>query len=160
MKKIFLVTLCAMFTFAGLAQNLTDDVAVLQSKYGLAKKELIVAHMKFTEAESIKFWPAYDKYEAERKALGKSRIDNIAAYADNYDKMTNEKATELVNAALNNHAAFTKLQQKTFKEMSSIITPLRAAQFIQLEAYLETVVRMEISDAIPLIEKVDATEKK
>jgi hypothetical protein len=40
------------------------------------------------------------------------------------------------------------------------MTPIRAAQFIQLENYLETMVRMELSDDIPLIGELEAAEKK
>ena len=159
MKKIFLVALCAMFAFSTNAQTTTDEVAVLQSAYGLDKKQLIVEHMKFTEAESAKFWPVYDKYEAARKELGKQRINTIMEYAKNYDALTDAKATELITATLNNHSEFTKLQEKTFKSMSAAIAPLRAAQFMLLELYLENVVRMEISDAIPLINKVGDPKK-
>jgi len=116
--------------------------------------------MKFSDAESKAFWPIYDKYEAERRAIGRARVDNIMEYSKNYGTLTNEKATELITNALNIHKDFTKLQEKTFKEMSNAITPLRAAQFIQLEVYLETVVRKEIATAIPLVEQVHATEKK
>ena len=88
------------------------------------------------------------------------RADEIMSFAKNYDTMTNEKATELVNATVENHMAFSKLQQKTFKDLSSAISPLRAAQFIQMEMFLENVIRKEISGAIPLIKNVQASEKK
>jgi len=159
MKKIFLIAICALGTFVSKAQNTTDDVAVLQSAYGLDKKQIIVEHMKFTEAESAKFWPAYDKYEAERKELGRARVNNILEYSKNYDSLSNEKASELINAALNNQMAFTKLQQKAYKDMSSALSPLRAAQWIQLEVFLETVIRAEIAEQIPLVKQVDAHKK-
>jgi hypothetical protein len=159
MKKIFLIALSMMFVFAVKAQTTTDEIQLLQSSYGKDKKQLIVEHMKFKDEESVKFWPLYDKYEAERKKLGQARANNILEYSKNYNTLTNEKATELVNAALDNQAALAKLQKKTFKEMSTAITPLRAAQFIQLESYLESVVRKEIATAIPLIDQVHTQEK-
>jgi len=142
------------------AQSTTDEVQLIQSSYGMDKKALIVEHMKFTEAESQKFWPIYEKYESERRKIGRDRVDNIMEFSKNYSTLTNEKATELITKALDVHKEFTKLQEKTFKEMSAAITPIRAAQFIQLEVYLETVIRKEISSAIPLIQKVGAEEKK
>lgn len=159
MKKILLIAIFGMLALTSRSQSTIDEIKLMQSSYGLDKKQLIVEMMKFSEEESAKFWPIYDKYETERMALGKSRIDNIMNYANNYDKMTDAKATELVNASLNNHAAFTKLQQKTFKEMSAAITPIRAAQFIQLEVFLENVIRQAIADEIPLIKKTE-TQKK
>jgi hypothetical protein len=43
------------------------------------------------------------------------------------------------------------LQRETFAKMAKVITPVKAAQFAQLEMYLETIVRMKISSEIPLI---------
>jgi hypothetical protein len=158
MKKILLIAICGLFAISSRAQSTTDEITLMQSAFGLSKKQLVVDLMKFSDEESKKFWPLYDKYEDARTKLGKSRIDNIMLFAKNYDAMTNEKATELVNLALKTNADFTKLQQKTFTEMSAAITPIRAAQFIQLEVYLENALRMELSDQIPLIKKVE--EKK
>jgi len=160
MKKILLFAAFGLFAFAVNAQSTVDEITLMQTEYGLNKKQLVVEMMKFSEEESTKFWPIYDKYEAERIQLGKERITNITTYAGNYEKMTDEKATELVNSTLNNHAAFTKLQQKTFKEMSAAITPIRAAQFLQLEVFLENVIRMEISDEIPLIKKTEGAKRQ
>ena len=159
MKKFFLTALIVVIAAGAKAQSTTDEINLIQSAYGKDKKQLIVEHMKFKEEESVKFWPIYDKYEAERKKLGQVRANNILEYSKNYGTLSNEKATELVNTALNNQMDITKLQQRVFKELSSAITPLRAAQFIQLESYLETVVRKEIATAIPLIDQVHDQEK-
>ena len=113
MKKLLLIAACALFTVSVKAQNTTDEIKLIQSQYGMDKKQLIVENMKFTEEESSKFWPIYDKYETERMKLGQMRADEIMGFAKNYDSMTNEKATELVNATLENHMAFSKLQPVT-----------------------------------------------
>lgn len=151
MKKIILFAVCGLLAFNVKAQSNTDEIALIQSMYGIEKKQMITEHMKLTEAEAPLFWPVYDKYEAERKVLGKQRMELIIDYANNYNKMTNEKATELVNATIGNHEAFSKLQKKAFKEMSKAITGLRAAQFIQFENFLETEIRSEISEQLPFI---------
>ena len=43
--------------------------------------------------------------------------------------------------------------------MSAAITPIRAAQFIQLEVFLENVIRMAIANEIPLIKKAESQKK-
>ena len=159
MKKLLLTALTVAFAYGAKAQSTTDEIHLIQSAYGKDKKALMVEHMKFKEEESVKFWPIYDKYEAERRKLGQVRANNILEYSKNYGTLTNEKATELITTALNNQEAMIKLQEKTFKELSSALSPLRAAQFIQLESYLESVVRKELATAIPLIDQVHAQEK-
>ena len=160
MKKLILVFVCLFTAFTAFSQNIKDEVALIQSEYSLNKKQIIVDQMQFTEEESAKFWPLYDKYEIARKELGKKRVDYILNYADNYSHLTNEKASELIDAAFKNQADLTELQKKTFDEMSVAITPLRAAQFMQIEVYMETIVRMEISEQIPLVKDPDDKKKK
>lgn len=156
MKKIIFSAICMVFALASQAQQINpDEVALLQSSYGMDKRQLIENHMKITLAESAAFWKVYDTYEAARKEIGKKRINNIMEYSKNYANLSPEKATELVNKSFEIITAFTKLQQKTFKEMAKAVSPVRAAQFIQVEMYLENVVRVEIADEIPLIDEFD-----
>ncbi len=160
MKKIILFALCGLFAVNYNAQTNTDEIALIQSAYGMEKKQIIVQFMKLTEAENAGFWKIYDEYEAERKELGKKRANNIIEYANNYGKLNDAKATELINSSIDVQMSLSKLMKKTFAKLSKVMSPVRAAQFIQLENYLETMVRMEISDDIPLIGELEAAEKK
>jgi hypothetical protein len=123
----------------------------MQSTYGMQKKQLIALHMQVSKADSAKFWTLYDAYEVTRKEIGKKRIANIEAYSKNYDKLTNEKAGELLNASFQVYDEFGKLWQNTYKKMAKEISPLTAGKFIQVEMYLENLVRNELAAEIPLI---------
>jgi hypothetical protein len=160
MKKIIVYAGCMLLAFVSNAQSNADEVGLIQHAYGMGKKELIAAHMKLTEVESTKFWPLYDAYEVARKEYGKNRITIIEEYANSYTTLSNEKAAELLNATLSNQTTFLKLQKNTFKKMAKSITAIRAAQFVQVELYLETVIRLAINDEIPLIGEIDLTKKK
>lgn len=160
MKKILILAVCSLFAANLKAQTNTDEIALIQSAYGMEKKQIIVQFMKLTEAENAGFWKIYDEYEAERKELGKKRAANIIEYANNYGKITDAKASELINYSIDIQIDLGKLMKKTYGKLCKVMTPVRAAQFIQLENYLETMVRMEISDEIPLIGELEAAEKK
>lgn len=160
MKKILTLVVCSLFAGSLNAQSNTDEIALIQSAYGMEKKQIIVQFMKLTEAENAGFWKIYDEYEAERKELGKKRANNIIDYANNYGKLTDAKATELVNSSFDIQINLSKLLKKTYAKLSKVMSPIRAAQFVQLENYLETMVRMELSDDIPLIGELEAAEKK
>lgn len=160
MKKIILMAACILFAANSQAQSNTDEIALIQSAYGMEKKQIIVQFMKLTEAENAGFWKIYDEYEAERKELGKKRATNIIEYANNYGNITDAKASELINSSIDVQINLAKLMKKTYAKLSKVMTPVRAAQFILLENYLETMVRMEISDEIPLIGELEKAEKK
>lgn len=155
MKHFFLLAICIVFAVATNAQSNKDEVALMQSAFGMTKQQMVKDFMKLSDSESAKFWAIYDEYEAARKEMGKNRIANITAYAENYENLSNEKANEIMNKSFAVQGEFAKLQQKTFKKMSKELTPLRAAQFTMLESFIENSIRAEILDAIPLIGEFD-----
>jgi len=151
MKKIYLIAACLVLAFVSKAQSNTDEINFMQSTYGMQKKQLIALHMQVSKADSAKFWSLYDAYEVTRKDIGKKRIANIEEYSKNYDKLTNEKTDALINTTLEVYNDFGKLWKDTYKKMAKEISPLTAGKFIQVEMYLESLVRNELSAEIPLI---------
>ena len=160
MKKIFLMAALAIGSLTAKAQSNADEIGLIQSAYGMEKKQIVIQCMKLTDAEAAGFWKVYDEYELERKDLGKKRIDNIMSYANNAAGMTDAKATELAKASLDLHISFAKLQEKAMAKAAKVMSPLRAVQWIQLEVYLEHAVRMEIYDDIPMIGELEKAQKK
>lgn len=155
MRKIVVSALCMVLAFTSFAQSNSDEVALLQSAFGMSKQEMVKNYMKLNETEATAFWTIYEDYEAARKEMGKKRIANIMDYANNYSKLTDEKAAQLINTSFSVQGEFLKLQQKTFKKISKSISPMRAAQFTMLEAFIENSIRAEILDEIPLIGEFD-----
>jgi hypothetical protein len=150
MKKVLLLSISLFFSLVSIAQN-ADEIAIIQSAYGMDKRAIVTEQMKLTPTEAEAFWPIYEQYEVGRKEYGKARISNIMEYAKNYQSLSNEKATELINASYSNQANIMKLQQKTFKQLSKAITPVRAAQFAQIEMYLENAIKAKLGDEMPFI---------
>lgn len=161
MKKVILFAVILVSATALKAQNAPtpDEIQLIQSAYGMEKRAIVEQYMKVTEGEKDNFWKLYEEYEVARKAYGQKRVKNIVDYANNYATLTDEKAAELAKASLANQMEFTKLQQSTFAKMSKAMTAKRAAQFMQLESYLENVIRLKISDGIPFIGELDDIRK-
>jgi hypothetical protein len=137
------------------AQAAQDEIALVQSIWGLEKRQIVFDYMKFTEAEAAKFTPIYDAFANEQKKLGAERIRLIQEYGANLSTMTNEKADMLVNGIYKNNAAIDKLQLKYYNQIKKELSAMRAAQFIQLEVYLQTMIRAEIQNDLPLIGELD-----
>jgi hypothetical protein len=101
----------------------------------------------------------YDAFELERKKLGQDYIKILQDYADHYDKLSNNKADELVTKMSANNIAFENLYIKYYKKMKPVVGALKASQFIQLESYLRSVIKTSILDEIPFIGEIDKTRK-
>ena len=164
MKKFSIVLGCLLLLLPGLrlaAQNNEDEqLQLIRDQWGVDKKQLIMDYMKFSDAESKKFWPIYDAYMKEQRMLMDSRIKMIKDYATNYSKLTNAKATELTNKVLDNDMAQSRLAKTYYAKFSTAITPLRASQYMQVEYYLNTTIKSMIQDEIPFVGELDKSKKK
>jgi len=155
MKKLILATIVALFAISAKAQTNAEEIALMQSVYGMQKKELIAKHMKLEAGQADIFWKMYDEYEVARKEIGLKRVKNIELYAEKYEKLTSEDANVIIKASMDVQKSFISLWEKTYKNMSKSISPVSAAQFIQAEMFFENMIRQELSMDIPLIGEFD-----
>ena len=155
MKKLILVAFIAVFAMVSNAQSNAEEIALMQSVYGMQKKDLIAKHMKLEAGQADLFWQMYDEYEVARKEIGLKRVKNIEMYAEKYENLTTEDANALIKASMEVQKGFISLWEKTYKNMSKSISPVTAAQFIQVEMFFENMVRQELSMDIPLIGEFD-----
>jgi len=151
MKKLVLAVSFLMFAFAVNAQVSKDDVQILQATFGKEKAELVKAYMKIPAETDAAFWSLYDKYEDERRALGREKVALIEEYAKAYETLDDKKASELMNRKLKITDSYTKMQKKQFGGRE-------AAKFFQLEDYLENIIRLGIQESIPFIDELDKTK--
>lgn len=158
LKKIILVALIAVNSFALLGQTNNEEIALIRSVYGMEKKDLIAKHIKIDVSKTELFWQMVDEFEIERKEIGERRFKNIVAYADKYESLTNADAEVLIIASMEVQKQFIVLWEKTYKKMAKSISPVTAAQFIQAEMFFENMIRQELSMDIPLIGEFDVTE--
>ena len=158
MKIFLLVAGFIILTFCVNAQTDTEEITMVQSIYGMEKRELIAKHMKLNASQAQQFWQLYDEYEIQRKEIGQKRKDNIISYADKYDQLTNDEADKLIKTSFEVNLSFIQLWEVTYKKMAKSMTPVIAAQFIQAEMFIENMVRQELSLDIPLIGEIELTK--
>jgi hypothetical protein len=157
MKKLILALMLAISTVSFAQSTDKDDVDIVQAVYGKEKTELVSKFMALTGTQADAFAKVYDEYEVERKLLGQKKIQIIKDYAANYENLTDSSADKLAKESLDNNLAYDKLYAKYYDKSKKAIGAINAAKFIQLEVYLQTVIRMEIQTAVPFIGEMHAT---
>jgi len=152
MKKIYSIIVAVLIsTIVVNAQDSSkEEIEMFQALFGKEKKELVKDLIKFNPDQTTKFWPIYDKYEVERKELGRERIELIKSLADAYSNMNAEKADAVVKQTISLRAKQEKVLTKYYKVMKSSIGSEKAFEFFQFESYLLTEVRSAIMEQIPL----------
>jgi Spy/CpxP family protein refolding chaperone len=154
MRKIFFMTaVLFMGAMSSIAQTVSDtnEVDYYQSLFGMAKKTLVSEFVDLTDYPADQFWALYDAYEAERKELGKSRLELLENYAKNYQTLDEVKTNELIKQMDAQKKNLDKLIFKYYKKMSSAVGAKPAAQFYQMENYLLSAIRLAILESIPFI---------
>ncbi|WP_347049311.1 hypothetical protein [Flavobacterium olei] len=160
MKKIIILVVLAFTANLSAQSSMSDDLALIQQIYGKSKQEVIKEYIPLTEPKATAFQKIYDAYEVERKALGATKLKILDEYAANYDVLSDAKASELTEANLKNIIDFDKLLSKTHSKLKKEIGGTSAAKFVQLEQYLQVIIRAEMQDAIPFIDELKHTSKK
>jgi hypothetical protein len=115
------------------------------------KAEIMGAVMQLDIDQSAKFWPIYEEYDAELTKLNNLRLANIQDYAKNYDDMTDAKADELVQKAMDYRKQRMELVGKYYVRVKAAVGSIEAARFLQVEDQLLTLIDLQIASSLPIV---------
>ena len=105
-KAVFVAGLCSLAILAmpqpARAQQVDQWTAIQQVQADLKadRQAVVAANLPLTEGEAQAFWPAYKEYRGEVEKLGDRMAKLIAAYAANFETMTDAKADAFFNDLL------------------------------------------------------------
>ena len=155
MKSIVIVlfVLCA-FSLNISAQE-KSELSMIRDILKKEKRELVKEYMAIDESKSAKFWEVYDKYSADRAILADERLKALNAYCEKFATMTDQESDGIVKAYLKNDKKNVKLQSKYYKKFKKAVGATKAAQFLQMENYFQTMIRSEVQEAIPFIGEIE-----
>jgi hypothetical protein len=156
--RFTLVALGLSLTLAsGLAAQNTPPSAdaanmqIAREKLRADKKLLVAENMQLTDAESAKFWPVYDAYQADQAALNDRTAKVIQDFAANYKSMTDPTADRLLTDMLKIDRERVDLQDKYRPKFAAAIPATKVARYYQIERKVQSIINYELADKIPLI---------
>jgi hypothetical protein len=124
-----------------------------RADFNAAKKETINEVMKLNDAEAQKFWPIYEDYETKLNAFSDRRLKfandfTIAQSATTFDP---DQAKELTKRWLKMQHERINLWETYAGKLSRAVSPVRAAQFLQIENEIATVLDLNVLSNAPLV---------
>ena len=150
-----LLFLFAIFTFSfGMSQGSQDELQLMQSLYGMEKRDIVSEFIELNDSQEQEFWFLYDEYEVKRKDIGKERFKLLTSYVDDYGQVKPQDADNFMKQAIPLRIKSDKLVDNYYKRIKSRTDPIVAMQFYQIENYLADVIRME------LLEEIYTTKKQ
>ncbi len=136
------------------AQSPTPEtyLELLRSDVRTSKVEILTEALALSEPQSKAFWPIYREYGTELAKLGDRRIAMIKAFAETYGSTTDEQATLFAKDWFALQSDRLKLRKNYFNKVSKAVSPLVAAQFIQVENVIGMLIDIQVAAELPLME--------
>ena len=151
MKKVIFMIAFLFLSSAGMAQSNKEEIDLMQSVFGMEKKEFVSSFIQLEGTQGDTFWQLYDEYETERKELGKKRIALLEKYAESYASLDEATTGEILGEMMSLQTGTDKLISSYAKKIKKEVDVKTAAQFYQIEGYILSKVRTEILENIPVI---------
>ncbi len=152
MKRILLVFML-FFASASLAQeDLGPWLQMMKQDLKAQKKEMVTKEMQtFTDEEAKRFWPIYDAYNTELENFVDARVALLKGYADDFDQMTDVKASDLLNRRFAIQKQRDLLDEKYRKQFATALSPRRLVRFYQIEHQLELMIELQAVSQVPMM---------
>src|SRR5579863_2501233 len=132
-------------------KNIQEYTDLLRTDVRQQKAEMMGAVMALNAADAAKFWPIYSEYDAELAKVNDLRVANIKDYAANYSQMTDEKADELIQNAVNYRKQRAELLAKYYGQVKGALGAVTAARFAQIEDQLLLIIDLQIASSLPIV---------
>ena len=147
---------CATAPKPGAIKNEDDARAALEelrSDFNATKIRTLNQVMKLTAPEAEKFWPVYRNYEQELAALGDRKLALIRDFAAHHRAGTldDQNSREMADRWLANAQDRLDLWKKYHQQIRDAVSPVRAAQFLQVEHQLALFVDISIASEMPVV---------
>jgi hypothetical protein len=152
MKKMVPVAVAAILCMGTAVYAQDWIVEKLRADLRAERAALVEEEMQFTEEEAAVFWPVFKKYESELRRINSERLTLVAKYAENYADMSESVADAIVRKSLELDIKEAYVRKEYFREFKHVLTPTRAAKFLQLDGLLNLLVRAQVASSLPFIE--------
>jgi hypothetical protein len=158
MKKLLWAIVCAaaLLVAPAYAQSTSADMdmQILRDKLKADKKVLVAGNMQLTDAEATAFWPIYDAYQNDLKAINARLGNAILAYSDAYKAgpISDQTAKKFLDEAIAIDDAEAKLRKDYATKLMASIPAAKAARYLQIETKIRAAIRYELAANIPLVQ--------
>jgi hypothetical protein len=160
-RHLILTTVLILYCVPGIGQdksetepdNLKAILEVLRSDVNSYKIRVLNQVMELTGPEADEFWPIYREYENELAAVGDRKVTLLRDYATMRDKdaMDQQAWDELSKKWLENVQDRLDLWKEYQKKISKAVSPMRAAQFLQVENQMALFIDLNIASEMPAV---------
>lgn len=151
MKFLSVLVLLLTFSSSASAQTALDEqIALARQSAHTDRQVILMGNMHFSADESAEFWPAWKEYRASMGANSERMLALIKDFAENYEKMTDLKADELLTDSFSIKMQDLVIKQQFAKKINAFLPAQKVMRIIQIENKLDAAIQLQLASEIPL----------
>jgi hypothetical protein len=131
--------------------SIEDVLTAVRADLQGSSADIMAKNLTLTSEQAAKFWPAFQKYQAEQGVIMDAQLKGIQKYIEGYDTLDGPSAAGLISAHLDQDAKMVALRQKWLGEFQKVLDAKTAARVIQIDRRLSLVHQLQFTEKIPLI---------
>jgi hypothetical protein len=151
LAAVLLLAVSAAPARAGEADKANLDI--LRDSIRANKKALVAANLTLTDEEAARFWPLYDRYQTELKAVNDRGVKVIEDYTASFADLSDEKAMKLADEYLSAEGDRAKLQRSYLEQFAKVLPGRKVVRFYQIEHKMDAVIQYDLAAEIPVIQE-------
>ena len=135
------------------AQNsFRDSLMLAQKQIRDGTRDVIKEELLLSTDEATKFWPLYEKYEADMLAVEQRYIDLAAEFVALYraGELSNDDADRMLDASFDIQMDSLQIRQRYLRRFRKILSGLQVARLYQLGNRVKVEVDATLAQVIPL----------
>jgi Spy/CpxP family protein refolding chaperone len=130
--------------------SLNADEQVLLKQIQADRRSVFADNLGLTDAESVKFWPVFDAYEAKRQKLEERYIAMVNDFANKYDSLTDDQASKILVERMDIEMKMLELKNEYTKKVAGVLPGKKALRYAQIESRITNILRRNLYTVIPL----------
>lgn len=138
---------------ADINDNLYNYLQLMRSDVNSIKVQLVNSIMKLSPEDAKKFWPIYRDYENElgKQAINRAEMISEFVQAQRDGSFDNAKAKGMAKRWFKSQRARLNLLEKYHGKIEEALSPVQAAQFLQIENQIGLFIDVTIASEMPKI---------
>lgn len=116
------------------------------------RKAFVAVNLQLTDEEAGKFWPVYDRYQADINKVGDRFLALVQDYTASFPTLSDDKAMKIVEDYLAIEADRVEVRKTYVKEFAASLPGRKVARLYQLENKMDAVIRYDIASTVPVLE--------
>jgi len=130
--------------------NVEAYATLLHENVSDQKQQVVALVLFLNEADAAKFWPIYNKYEAELDKLNATAAASIDDYVKNAGHLSEQEADQVVHNQTQFQSQRAALLDKYYGQVKGALGPEAAARFYEAESQLLSLSDLQRSAKLPV----------